>query len=121
MSRMPVRESSVFWRAEKAREERAWRILRGEEEGEAETLGTMTLLAGGSMHQLNLLGGEVWKLCDGTRGRAEIAADVAARFAAPAGEVRAAVDDFLDDLIARGLAHEEERGEGRAGKDGGKG
>jgi pyrroloquinoline quinone biosynthesis protein D len=104
--RGPERDPAVFWRVEKAREERARRILAGEEEGDAEGLGTMTLLAGGVMHQLNLLGGEVWKLCDGSRGRGEIVAQVAARFDAPADEVRTAVTSFLDDLVARGLLRE---------------
>ncbi len=111
----PARDPAVFWRVEKAREERARRILAGEEEGDAEGLGTMTLLAGGVMHQLNLLGGEVWKLCDGTRRRGEIVAEVAARFDAPADEVRAAVTVFLDDLVVRGLLRE---GEGREGEGG---
>lgn len=103
------RDPAVLWRVERKREEQALRILAGEEAGDAESLGTMTLLAGGSMHQLNLLGGEVWKLCDGTRDRAALLAEIAARFEAGEEEVRESVEGFLADLAARGLVREEER------------
>jgi pyrroloquinoline quinone biosynthesis protein D len=106
---MPLlaRDPAVFWRVEKRREELAWRMLAGEEPGDPGALGTMTLLAGGSMHQLNLIGGEIWKLCDGTRDRAAIAAALQTRFDAGDDELRPAVDAFIDDLTARGLVREE--------------
>lgn len=106
---MPLltREPSVFWRVEARREEQARRILAGQEEGDAEALGTMTLLAGGSMHQLNVVGGEIWKLCDGTRDRAAVAEALRERFEAGGDELRGAVDEFVEDLLARGLVREE--------------
>jgi len=109
VTKVLVRDPGVLWRVEKRREEQALRILAGEEGGDAEALGTMTLLAGGSMHQLNLMGGEVWKLCDGTRDRASILAAIAGGFEAGEEDVRETVDAFLADLLGRGLLREEER------------
>ncbi len=105
-----TRDPSVFWRVENRRVEEAIRLLAAETEGDhdaAASLGTVTILAGGVMTQLNLLGGEVWKLCDGTRGRQAVVAALLETFAADPAEMSADVDEFVDEMARRGLLKEE--------------
>ena len=109
-----MRSPSVNWRVETHREEKALEILldpeREGEDGEAGTVGTVTLLSDGVMHQLNLIGGEIWKLCDGSRDRNGILNSLLQIFAADRQTVKEDLDEFLSDMINRGLIHEcEER------------
>jgi pyrroloquinoline quinone biosynthesis protein D len=105
------RNPDVNWRTEPHREQKALEVLedpaRGEEDQDVDALGTVTLLSGGVMHQLNLLGGEIWKMCDGSRDRDGMAGELAAVFEAEREVVREDLDIFLDDMIRMGLIHEE--------------
>jgi pyrroloquinoline quinone biosynthesis protein D len=106
-----LRNPDVNWRTETHREQKALEVLedpvRGEEDQDVDALGTVTLLSGGVMHQLNLLGGEVWKMCDGSRDRESMAGELAAAFEADREVIREDLDIFLDDMIRMGLIHEE--------------
>ena len=54
------------------------------------------------MHQLNLVGGMIWSLCDGDHDPQQIAAALATEFAVEREEVEADVNDFITDLTKRG-------------------
>lgn len=96
----PLRHPDVVWRLERGREEAALRAL---EEGEdISDRGTVILILSGMMHQLNLVGGRIWALCDGSRTEAEIAGELAADFAADPQELTADVEEFVADLQKRG-------------------
>jgi pyrroloquinoline quinone biosynthesis protein D len=105
------RDPSVNWRTESHREERAREVLsdpdREEEDREVSGLGTVTLLSGGVMHQLNYLGGEIWKLCDGNRDREQVLESLMELFDADRNTVKKDLDTFLDGMIEKGLIHEE--------------
>jgi len=105
------RDPSVNWRTESHREERAREVLsdpdREEEDREVSGLGTVTLLSGGVMHQLNYLGGEIWKLCDGNRDREQVLESLMELFDADRDTVKKDLDTFLDGMIEKGLIHEE--------------
>jgi len=96
----PKRNPALIWRHEKRREaEIVAALARGEDVSER---GTVILLEGGTMHQLNLVGGLIWSLCDGTRSRQEIVAALATEFDAERSELENDVAVFLDDLQGRG-------------------
>lgn len=105
-----MRNPSVNWRVETHREERALEaLLDPEREGEdleTGTVGTVTLLSDGVMHQLNLMGGEIWKLCDGSLDRNGILDSLMQTFEADRQTVKEDLDEFLSDMIRRGLMHE---------------
>ncbi len=109
MSRL-TRNPGVKWRVETHREERARRALAdqgGASETGVDDLGTVTLLSGGVMHQLNLLGGEVWKLCDGKRDRRAVAEALLKVFDVDEATLQRDLARFFEDMISRGLIHEE--------------
>lgn len=105
-----VRNPEVGWRVEAHREAHVQEILddssRADEDELAMEVGTVTILAGGVMHQLNLLGGEIWKLCDGDSDRASIVSALLERFDIDAATLQTDVDAFVDDMIQKGLIHE---------------
>jgi len=95
-----VRNPDIVWRVEKRREEEIVKALeRGEDVSER---GAVILIISGMMHQLNLVGGRIWSLCDGSRGRRDIVDHLAAEFDAERDELEADVDAFIDDLQKRG-------------------
>jgi GeoRSP system PqqD family protein len=57
------RNPDVMWREEEQYKEQALEGL--EKGGDVENVGTSVLYSGGQMLSLNLLGTEIWKLCDG--------------------------------------------------------
>lgn len=105
-----MRNPSVNWRVEIHREEKALEALldpeRKMEDLETGALGTVTLLNDGVMHQLNLMGGEIWKLCDGTRDRNGILDSLLQTFEADRQTMQDDLNEFLSDMIQRGLIHE---------------
>ena len=105
-----TRNPSVNWRVETHREERTKEILldpdREAEDAEAGTVGTVTLLNDGVMHQLNLMGGEIWKLCDGRFDRKGMLDSLLEIFDADRDTVAEDLDQFLSDMIQRELIHE---------------
>ena len=64
--------------------------------------GTVTLIQSGMMHQLNLIGGMIWQLCDGSRSLDEIVAAMAGEFDVSRDELRADVEVFVKELVDRG-------------------
>ena len=59
----PKRNPEVVWRLETGMRELAWeRARKGEE---YEDLGVLTLMFQGAIHQLNLVGAEVWTRING--------------------------------------------------------
>jgi len=105
-----VRNPDVNWRVESHREAHVREVLedpsRAEEDTEAGDVGTVTILAGGVMHQLNLLGGEIWKLCDGALDRESLVLHLLDLFEVDADTLRADADTFIDEMIETGLIDE---------------
>lgn len=96
----PRRNPDIVWRIERRRRDEVLRALEaGEDAGER---GTVLLIAQGTMHQLNLVGGMIWERCDGTRDTAQIAGELAAEFAVGREELEADVHEFVTDLTRRG-------------------
>jgi pyrroloquinoline quinone biosynthesis protein D len=99
------RNPDVIWREEEdAREEAITAMGRGEDASEE---GTVILIVSGMMHQLNLLGGEIWKLIDGTRGDGDIVDELHKVFEVDKETLREDVTAFLDDLSRRGWIYHE--------------
>ncbi len=73
---------------------------RALEQGQADAP-CATLVHLGTMFQLNLVGAEIWKRCDGTRGEEEITAELRELFDADPEELARDVAAFIRDLVAR--------------------
>lgn len=94
------RNPDIVWRVEKRRQQAVIdRLEAGEEIGDE---GTVILLLSGMMHQLNLLGGMIWTLCDGKRGIEHLVGELQAEFDVDAETLQADVQEFIDDLLERG-------------------
>jgi len=95
-----VRNPDVVWREEEsAREE----VIKATERGEdASAEGTMLLIVAGMMHQLNLLGSEVWKLLDGNRDEDTVVDELFQIFDVDRETLAADVHTFLEDIAERG-------------------
>jgi len=94
------RNPDIVWRIEKRREQD---ILLALERGEdVSGRGTVILIISGMMHQLNLVGGRIWALCDGNRNEAEVAAELAREFDAAEEEIAGDVSEFVSELMERG-------------------
>lgn len=94
------RHPDIAWRVEKGREARIIEALAAGEE--VSDQGSVILIISGMMHQLNLVGGRIWSLCDGSRTLDEIVAALAVEFDAEDQELRADVAEFVADLRGRG-------------------
>ena len=110
MQKKLFRNPDVNWRVESHREAHVREVLedpaRAEEDEQAQDVGTVTILSGGVMHQLNLLGGEVWKLCDGTLDRAELLGALLEIFEVDEAVLAEDVNLFLDEMMEKGLVDE---------------
>jgi len=96
----PKRNPEVVWRLEKGMQEMAWdRARRGEE---YEELGVATLMVGQSIHQLNLVGAEVWSRINGINTVEKIAAEIAELFGADPKEIEGDVTEFLKGIEEKG-------------------
>ncbi|AJE02484.1 GeoRSP system PqqD family peptide chaperone [Geobacter pickeringii] len=94
------RNPNVMWREEvDALAEVREALDRG---GDVEDQGTSVLFSGGTMLSLNLLGTEIWKLCDG-RTVDGIVAELLTRFEVEEEVLREDVDAFLAELAAKGF------------------
>jgi len=94
------RNPNIIWRVEKRREKQALEALEAGEE--APESGTVTLIQSGMMHQLNLIGGMIWQLCDGTRDLDGVVDELSSEFDVGREELRADVEAFVNDLSERG-------------------
>ena len=96
----PKRNPGVAWRLEEGMRELARdRAGKGEE---YEDLGVVTLMAGGTLHQLNLVGAEIWSRINGVNTVRKIAQEVAALFDADPREMEEDLEEFLRDLGQKG-------------------
>ncbi len=94
------RNPDVMWREEDEALAGAQEALaRGEDVGE---MGTSVLFCRGTMLSLNLLGTEVWKLCDG-RNIAGIVAELLPQFEVDETTLRGDVEAFLAELAEKGF------------------
>lgn len=57
----------------------------------------------GQYHELNPIGALIWEMLDGTRGTAEVSAEVRAKVNDPPPDLDAIVAGFVSDLKERGL------------------
>ena len=96
----PKRNPEIVWRLEKGIHEMAWDKARKGEE--YEDLGVLTLLFKESIHQMNLVGAEIWTRINGVNSAEKIAAEVAALFDWNEEEAEDAVLEFLKGIGERG-------------------
>lgn len=89
------RNPDVLWREEEEQRDQAKNAL--EHGDDAEEIATSLLFNNGVMLSLNILGTEIWKLCDG-RTSEEIVAELLNCFEVEEAELRADVDAFLNEL-----------------------
>jgi len=93
------RRPGLPWREEPDAAHAALAALEaGQDAGE----GTLLIVERGRVTELNLLGGEIWKLCDGSRDLDAIVDALLPRFEVGREELAADVREFLADLAARG-------------------
>lgn len=99
-----IRNPDIVWRVEKRRQED---ILQALEQGEdVSERGTVILIISGMMHQLNLVGGMIWNLCDGRCGLDDIVTALAGEFEVERSDLSRDVGEFVADLLERGwLTH----------------
>ena len=94
------RNPDVMWREE---DDSRAEVLEGLEKGsDVEEIGTSLLFADGLMVTLNLLGTEIWKLCDG-RSIDEIVATLLDGFEVEPTVLKQDVQTFLQDLEQKGF------------------
>ncbi len=97
------REPDAVWREEVLPTEQA---IKGLEIGEdMSDVGTSIILLHGKMHALNILGTEVWKLCDG-RTLDEIVAELKDKFEVETAVLQKDIDLFLINMKRLGLVYE---------------
>ena len=96
----PKKHPEVAWRLEKGLYEIAWeKARRGED---FEEIGVVTLLRAGAIHQLNLVGAEIWTRINGVNTVERIAAAVAFLFDADPEAVLSDVKEFVRDIEEKG-------------------
>ena len=94
------RRANIAWREEKeARKD----VLDALEEGrDAGGEGTLILVDGGQVFELNLLGADIWKLCDGRREPADIVDALLREYDVGREELEQDVLGFLEGMKERG-------------------
>jgi pyrroloquinoline quinone biosynthesis protein D len=94
------RRTGLPWREEQEAARDALAALEAGRDAGGE--GTLLVVERGRITELNFLGGEIWKLCDGTRDVDAIVGELLPRFEVERDELVRDVMEFLADLIARG-------------------
>jgi len=94
------RRPGLPWREEQDAARDALAALEAGRDASRE--GTLLVVERGRITELNLLGGEIWKLCDGTRDVGAIVEALLPRFEVERDELAGDVRGFLADLVARG-------------------
>ena len=98
------RNPDVMWREEDEFRDQAYKGLEtGEDVAE---IGTSILLHSGKMHSLNILGTEIWKLCDG-KTMEDIIASLREIFDVDEEVLKKDVNEFLMNIKEEGLIYEE--------------
>ena len=99
------RNPDVMWREE---DEYKAQALEGLEKGDdVEGVGTSVLYSGGTMLSLNILGTEVWKLCDG-KSMDEIVSELVEQFEVAPEVLREDVTVFLNELKEKDFIYYDE-------------
>ncbi len=98
------RNPDAMWREEDRFKEQAYSSLGTGED--ASDIGTSIILHSGKMHSFNILGTEIWKLCDG-RTEDDIVAELQNTFEVDEEVLRSDVREFLGQLRKEGLIYEE--------------
>ncbi len=93
-----VRNPDILWREEDEAMEEATALLEGG--GEAAEIGTAILFSDGTMVTLNLLGTEIWKICEGVTEE-EIVTRLLEEFEVEADILRHDVHAFLTELAEK--------------------
>jgi GeoRSP system PqqD family protein len=94
------RNPDVMWREE---QDALSRAQGGLEQGtDIEGIGTAVLFAGGAVLSLNLVGMEIWKLCDG-RSSDDIVTALLEQFDVDVDHLRSDVTSFLSELKDKGF------------------
>ncbi len=89
------RNPDIMWREEDEYKEQALEGLeKGDDVGE---VGTSVLYSGGTMLSLNILGTEIWKLCDG-KSIDEIVSLLIEEFEVEIDVLRSDVTEFINEL-----------------------
>lgn len=96
----PKRNPEIVWRLEKGMQEIAWEKARKGEE--YEDIGILTLMIKGTIHQLNLVGAEIWTRINGINTVEKISAEIAVLFKADPKEIEADVIEFLKGIEEKG-------------------
>lgn len=96
----PKRNPDVVWRLEKGMHAIAWDAFRKDEE--YEDMGVLTLMVNGGIHQLNLVGAEIWTRINGINTVEKISGEIALLFGWEEEETRGAVLEFLEGIQGRG-------------------
>ncbi len=99
------RNPEIIWRVEKNREAEVIKALEaGSDPGDQ---GTLLLIVNGTMHQLNIIGGTIWQLADGSRSKEQIVDLLADEYDVERSELEEDVYTFVDDLVQKGwLIHD---------------
>lgn len=97
------RNPDAVWREETIGKEKALEGL--EKDADVSMVGTSTILLHGKIHSLNILGTEIWKLCEG-RTPEDIIAAIQEEFEADPETLRHDVTAFLEELKETGLTYE---------------
>jgi hypothetical protein len=97
----PERNPAIVWRLEKKHYDEAWEAARNDEE-DFDDKGVLTLMIKGGIHQLNLVGAEIWTRIDGQKDDEAIAAEMAELFGWEPEETVEAVRAFLEGIASRG-------------------
>lgn len=96
----PKRNPDIKWRLEEGLYEVA---KEKEKKGEAfEDIGVLTLTASGAIHQLNLVGAEIWLRINGINRVDKVVEEISALFEVEAGKTREDIEAFLDSIKKRG-------------------
>lgn len=97
------RNPGAMWREE---DESKDRVMKGIDTGEdVAEIGTSIILSSGKMHALNILGTEIWKLCDGKTVE-EIVSALREVFDVEEEVLKKDVCAFIENLKEIGLVYE---------------
>ncbi len=94
------RRPGIAWREEpESRSDALAALSEGKDAGEQ---GTLIVVVSGQIFELNLLGAEIWKLCDGSRTVGQIVEELMEGYDVGREELEKDVRDFLADVAERG-------------------
>lgn len=97
------RDPEAMWREEDGPKEL---VLQGlEQDRDVADIGTSIVLMNGAIHSLNILGTEIWKLCDG-KTPGEIVSALKDTFDVEQTILEADVNTFLSEMKRLGLVYE---------------